>query len=52
MRESGFVGLIQVVFRCAQAGFGSTRAWAVVATMLLLLALPVVMVAGLILLLV
>ncbi|WP_186456932.1 hypothetical protein [Sphingomonas suaedae] len=52
MRESGFVGLIQVVFRCAQAGFGSTRAWAVVATMLLLVALPVALVAGLIWLLV
>ncbi|MBX3595750.1 hypothetical protein [Sphingomonas sp.] len=31
MRESGLVGLLQVIFACVREGYGRARAWQVMA---------------------
>jgi len=38
MRESGFIGLLQVIFDCVRDGFGLRRAWTVMAVIALMIA--------------
>lgn len=52
MRESGFIGLVQVVFRCVRDGFGARRAWAIMLVTALLFAIPIALLALLVALLV
>ena len=52
MRESGFVGLLQVIFGCVRDGFGARRAWSIMLVVALLLAIPVALIALLVTLLV
>lgn len=40
MRESGFLGLLQVIFHSVRDGFGLRRAWTVMAVIALILAAP------------
>lgn len=40
MRESGFLGLLQIIFECVRDAFGLRRAWAVMAVIVLILATP------------
>lgn len=40
MRESGFLGLMQVIFDCVRDGFGLRRAWVVMAVIALILSAP------------
>lgn len=40
MRESGFIGLLQVIFDCVRDGFGLRRAWMVMAVIALILSAP------------
>ena len=52
MRESGFIGLLQVIFGCVRDGFGARRAWAIMLVVALLFAIPVALIALLIALIV
>ena len=45
MRESGFIGLIQVIFDCVRDGFGLRRAWTVLLVIALILATPFALLA-------
>jgi len=40
MRESGFLGLMQVIFDCVRDAFGLRRAWTVMAVIALILSAP------------
>lgn len=40
MRESGFLGLMQVIFSSVRDGFGLRRAWSVMAVFALILSAP------------
>lgn len=40
MRESGFLGLLQVIFECVRDAFGLRRAWTVMAVFALIFAAP------------
>jgi hypothetical protein len=40
MRESGFLGLMQVIFDCVRDAFGLRRAWTVMAVFALIFAAP------------
>lgn len=51
MRESGFIGLIQVVFDCVRDGFGLRRAWLVALMFALIFLAPFVLLALFLLLL-
>lgn len=48
MRETGFVGLFRVIFECVRDGYGSARAWQVMAGFALLFALPFLLIAGIV----
>ena len=45
MRESGFLGLMQVIFSCVRDAFGVTRAWVVMLVFALIFAIPVAVIA-------
>lgn len=45
MRETGFLGLIQVIFECVRDGFGARRAWTILFVAALLFALPIALLA-------
>lgn len=40
MRESGFLGLLQVIFDCVRDGFGLRHAWMVMTVIALILSAP------------
>lgn len=48
MRDSGLYGLINIVFRCVRDGFGTARAWQVMAAFA---AIPVALLALILILL-
>jgi hypothetical protein len=45
MRESGFLGLMQVIFDCVRDAFGLRRAWTVMAVFVLIFATPFLLLA-------
>lgn len=45
MRESGFLGLMQVIFDCVRDAFGLARAWTVMAVFALIFATPFLLLA-------
>lgn len=45
MRESGFLGLMQVIFDCVRDGFGLRRAWVVMLVIALILLAPFALLA-------
>lgn len=45
MRESGFLGLMQVIFDCVRDGYNIRRAWAVMLVIALILAAPFALLA-------
>lgn len=47
MRETGFIGLFQVIFRCVRDGISTTHAWAVMAGFALLAIIPIALIVGL-----
>ncbi len=51
MRESGFLGLMQVIFDCVRDAFGIRRAWTVMLVFALIFATPFALLALFVLLL-
>lgn len=51
MRESGFLGLLRIIFECVRDAFGLRRAWTVMAVIALILSAPFLLFALLVYLL-
>lgn len=50
MRQSGLVGIIHIIFVTVRDGYSTARAWQVMAAFALIVAIPIALIVGLILL--
>jgi hypothetical protein len=50
IRNNGFLGLMEIIFVTVRDGYGVRRAWVVITIIALILSLPLLILAGLILL--